>query len=221
MRWFLTGFAVLIVTVLAIAGVRGGKSRRPPIEIFPDMVRQAKLRPQQPNDVFSNGISSQLHVAGTIPHSQPLEVSGRPVEFNGQPVYAFQDLPLNTGRVTGATNFVELIPLPVTAQLMARGHERYQISCSPCHGAQGDGKGITTKYGMVAVANFHDPRLVKMADGEIFNTITHGKNLMGAYGDKVAVADRWAIIAYVRALQLSRLATTNDVPAELRAQLKK
>jgi len=78
--------------------------------------------------------------------------------------------------------------------------------------AQGDGKGITTKYGMVVIANLHDPRIVKMADGEIFQTISQGKNLMQGYAANITQKDRWAIIAYVRALQLSRLGSLDDVP---------
>jgi len=108
---------------------------------------------------------------------------------------------------------------------MARGQERFNINCSPCHGAAGDGKGITSKYGMVIIADLHDskpPRkVVQQPDGEIFNTITYGKTLMGAYGANVTVEDRWAIIAYVRALQRSRLASLEDVPAEQRPALTK
>ena len=84
----------------------------------------------------------------------------------------------------------------------------------------GDGNGITKNIGaMAVVANLHDKRIVEMPDGEIFNVITHGRNLMGAYGPNVPVQDRWAIIAYVRALQLSWLGTTNDVPPQLSAEL--
>src|SRR5208282_2166289 len=106
-------------------------------------------------------------------------------------------------------------------QLLDRGEQRYQINCLPCHGPAGDGKGIISKYGLVAMANFHDKRLVDMPDGEIFNTITYGKNLMGAYGPNVALEDRWAIIAYVRALQRSQLATADDVPDPYRSPFKK
>jgi mono/diheme cytochrome c family protein len=113
------------------------------------------------------------------------------------------------------------MPTEVTASLLARGRERYTIHCSPCHGVVGDGKGITAKYQMVGMANYLDPRLVAMPDGEIFNTITHGKNLMGAYGGNVDIPDRWAIIAYVRVLQRSRLATMDDVPESQRALLNK
>ena len=204
MRYFLLIFALTIVMVLGIAGKRGSRSRKPPIELFPDMDRQPKLRPQEPNSFFANGQSSQPMVPGTIARDTP-----------------YQDIPVNTGRLTGLTNLVDTIPVPVTAQLMARGKERYAISCIPCHGPQADGNGITKKYGMAVVANLHDPRIVRMPDGEIFSIITSGKNLMGAYGANVAVKDRWAIIAYLRALQLSKEATANDVPPELRSMLKK
>ena len=80
---------------------------------------------------------------------------------------------------------------------------------------------ITSKYNMIATANFHDLRLVKMPDGEIFNTITYGKTLMGAYGPNVTVTDRWAIVAYVRALERSKLALVDDVPEALKSRFKK
>ncbi len=208
---FLAGMA----TVVGIAGFRGHLSRKPPIEIFPDLNRQLKLRPQKPNDFFTNGISSQLPPAGTIPRSAPIRtVSG--------PVYPYEDAPVNTGRVTGTTNYVETNPLPVTAQLLQRGHERFDIFCAPCHGALGDGNGITKKLGLMpAVANLQDKRIVEMTDGEIFNTVTHGKNLMGAYGPMVPVEDRWAVIAYLRALQLSQLGAVDDLPPAQRAALPK
>jgi len=81
---------------------------------------------------------------------------------------------MNTGRMTGTTNFIDANPLEITRQLLDRGQERYQIYCLPCHGPAGDGKGITGKYGMISMANFHDERLVKMTDGELFNTMTSG-----------------------------------------------
>jgi mono/diheme cytochrome c family protein len=112
-------------------------------------------------------------------------------------------------------------PLPLTRQLLDRGEQRYHINCMPCHGPAGDGKGITSKYNMYSMANFHDQRLVNMPDGEIFNTITYGKNLMGSYAANVTVEDRWAIIYYVRTLERSQLASVEDVPEPDRAQFKK
>ena len=214
MRYFLSGFVLLCLVVVSIAGFRGERSRRPPIELFPDMDRQPKLRPQEHNNFFPDQLSSRRTVEGTVPRSKPLVVDGREI-------YPFEDNPVNTGRIPGTTNFVERIPLPLTEQLLARGQQRYTIHCAPCHGAAGDGKGITSKYGMIAMANFHDARLVKMPDGEIFNTITYGKNLMGAYGPNVTLTDRWAIIAYVRALERSRLASLDDVPEAQRSSLRK
>ncbi len=111
--------------------------------------------------------------------------------------------------------------MPVTAKLLARGQQRFNINCSPCHGAQADGNGITQETRALAtVANLHDKRIVELADGEIFNTITYGKNMMGAYGANVTVEDRWAIIAYLRALQLSQLGTVDDVPEPVRGPLE-
>jgi mono/diheme cytochrome c family protein len=214
MRYFLVIFAVCVVAVLAIAGRRGSLSRRTPIEVFPDMDRQLKLRPQEPNGFFANGLSSQLPVAGTIARSKPIQTLAGPV-------LPFEDAPVNTGRIVGTTNFVETNPLPVTATLLRRGQEQFTIYCSPCHGAQADGNGVTKKLGTAVVANLHDKRIVTMPVGEIFNTITPGKNLMQSYAGQVPVEDRWAVIAYVRALQLSRLGTVDDLPAELRDKLTK
>ena len=141
--------------------------------------------------------------------------------MNG-PVYPFEDAPVNTGLITGTTNFVETNPLPVTWPLLRRGHERFNIFCAPCHGALGDGNGITKKIGvMPTVANLQDKRIVEMADGEIFNTITHGKGLMGAHGPLVSVANRWAVIAYLRALQLSQLGSVDDLPPDQQAEFRK
>ncbi len=204
MRYFLLIFALCVLTVVGIAGRRGSLSRRPPIELFPDMNRQPKLRPQTPDAFFADGRSSRLPVPGTI----------------AQEDTHYEDLPVNTGRVTGATNFVETIPVPVTATLIARGQQRFNINCSPCHGMQGDGNGVVKKLGLATVANLHEKRIVELADGEIFNTITYGKNTMGPYGANVTIEDRWAIIAYLRALQLSQLGAIDDVPEPARAALK-
>ena len=206
--------AALGAAIVGIAGFRGGLSRKPPIEIFPDMNRQLKLRPMEANSFFTNGVSSQLPPSGTIARSEPVQtIAG--------PVFSFEDAPVNTGRVTGTTNFVETNPLPVNEALLQRGRERFDIYCAPCHGRTGDGNGITKKLGLMpAVANLHDQRIVVMTDGEIFNTITHGKSTMAAYGPLMTAQDRWGVIAYLRALQLSWLGSTNDLPADQQAALK-
>ncbi len=204
MRYFLLGFVLVVVLVVAIAGKRGSLSRKPPLEFFDDMDRQLKLRPQADAGFFEDNRSSRLPIAGTIARGSH-----------------YEDSAFNTGLVSGTTNGVDLIPVPVTRKLMQRGQERYQISCLPCHGAVGDGNGITKKYGMGIVANLHDARIVKQPDGEIFKTITHGRGLMGAYGPNIVPEDRWAIVAYLRALQRGRLASLDDVPAEMQSTLNK
>lgn len=205
MKYVLLVFLVLVAAVVVVAGKRGHTFRKPPIYIFPDMDRQPKLRPQEPSRFFANGISSQYPVAGTIAREQP-----------------FEDAPANTGKQPGTTNYVDTIPIPVTAELMERGRERFNIYCAPCHGAAGDGKGVPTKFGMAVIADLHDNktrRVPQQSDGELFYTITYGKSLMQGYGPQIAINDRWAIIAYLRALQRSRLATLDDVPGDVRAEL--
>ncbi len=214
MRYFFLAFIVLVVGVVLVAGPRGSFTKRTPIELFPDMDRQPKLRPQEPNKFFADGLSSRLPVEGTVARSEAKSVGA-------EKVFQFQDHPFNTGKVAGKTNFIELIPVPVTAQLMERGQQRYNIYCAPCHSTTGDGKGVTSKYGMAATANLHDPRIVKMGDGEIFHTVTAGKNTMMGYADKLEPGDRWAVIAYVRALQRGRLVTKDEVPADIMATIKK
>jgi mono/diheme cytochrome c family protein len=204
MKYYFSVLFFVVLVIVSLAGFRGCASRRPPIEIFPDMVRQAKLRPQSPNSFFGDGLSSRQPLAGTVARNSP-----------------WQDVPENTGRITGSTNFVETIPVPVTRELMARGRERFQIYCAPCHNPIGDGNGIVTKYGILRAGNYHEPRIVRMSDGELFNTISNGKNLMAAYGSQVPSEDRWAIIAYIRALQRARIASIDDVPTQDRAALEK
>jgi hypothetical protein len=215
MRYFLVILGLCIIATMLVLGKRGTHFRKPPLYIFPDMERQLKLRPQKDNTFFTNGISSQLAVAGTIARSTPIQVADKKV-------YPFEDSPVTTGYIPGTTNFVENIPLPVTRSLLERGQQRFQINCTPCHGATADGNGITRKIGaMAVVANLHDKRIVELPDGELFHVITSGRNLMGAYGSNVSVEDRWAIIAYLRALQLARLGSIDDVPKDLQSSLKK
>jgi len=218
MRYFLLILGVTVLAVVLIAGRRGDMSRNRPIQIFPDMKRQLKLRPQTPNSFFVNGLSSQLAPPGTVPQEMPLMIGG-------QPVYSFENVPVNTGRppgtAAGTTNYIELNPFPVTTGLLARGQQRYNIYCAPCHGQTGEGTGITKKIGaMAVVANLHDKAIVIQPDGSLFNTVSWGKNNMQGYASQISVEDRWAVIAYVRALQLSRLGSVDDLTPELRAKLK-
>ena len=215
MRYFLAIFAVAVIAVVSVLGFRGTPFRKPPLQIFPDMEVQLKLRPQKDFGFFPNGMSSQMPVPGTVARAHPIQTAKGPV-------MPYEDSPVNTGRVAGATNFVELNPMPVTVESLQRGQQRFTIHCSPCHGGLADGNGITRKIGaMAVVANLHDKRIVEMPDGELFHVISNGRNNMGAYAGNVTAEDRWAIISYLRALQLARLGAEGDLPLELRGALKK
>ncbi len=215
MRYFFAILGLCVLVVISVFGFRGMHSSKPTLYIFPDMEWQYKLRPQYPDSFFANGRTSQKAVPGTVER-------GTPIQTPNGPVYPYEDSPVNTGLIAGTTNFVATIPLPVTAQMVERGRQRFMINCSPCHGALADGNGITKRIGaMAVVADLHDKRIVEMPDGEIFYVITHGRNLMQPYGPSVTIKDRWAIVSYVRALQLSELGSTNDVPQALRASLEK
>ena len=109
----------------------------------------------------------------------------------------------------------------LTAALLERGGERFGIFCSPCHGAGGDGNGIIVQRGMTRPTSYHDDRLRAADDQHLFDVITDGYGAMYSYASRVPPRDRWAIVAYIRALQLSRHASIDDVPPEQRAQLSR
>ena len=110
-------------------------------------------------------------------------------------------------------------PVDVDRSLIELGQEKYEIYCTVCHGATGDGKGITSNYGIAAAANFHTDLYRQMAHGEIYNTVRNGKNTMKGYGDKLDATERWAVVAYVRALQQAYYTTESELTPELRAKL--
>jgi cytochrome c5 len=227
LRGFFVIFLLCTIAIIAVLGFRGQKSTAPPQEIFPDMVRQMKVRAQAPLDFFADGRGPRLPVAGTVPigyempKSQTAETQAPTVGPWSHPNASFSvgtDY-YNTGKMRD--NWGTGIPVEVTRELMERGQQRFNITCAMCHGASAEGNGITKQYGLATVVSLQDDRLRKMSDGEIFNTITNGKNTMMAYGPNVIVPDRWAIIAYLRALQRSQNAAVADVPPEHRTELDK
>jgi mono/diheme cytochrome c family protein len=108
----------------------------------------------------------------------------------------------------------------VTEALVLRGQERFNINCAVCHGKAGLGNGVIKSFGLATVVNLQDDRIRAMPDGQIFSTLTNGKNTMGAYGPQIAVDDRWAIVAYVRALQKSQGMKLTDLSAEKQKELQ-
>jgi mono/diheme cytochrome c family protein len=238
LRGFFVIFLLCTIAVLAVFGFRGQISTGPPLELFPDMVRQMKVRAQAPLNLFADGRGPRLPVTGTVPFGYEMPKSASPPDsFRGEPATtetsgetvgswshphasfsAGADY-YNTGKM--GDRWGTGIPLTVTPELMERGQQRFNITCAMCHGAAADGNGITKQYGLATVVTLQDDRIRNMSDGEIFNTITHGKNTMMAYGPNIIVADRWAIIAYLRALQRSQRAGIADVPEDQRGELDK
>jgi mono/diheme cytochrome c family protein len=224
LRGFLLIFLLFTIALVAVFGFRGQKSTGAPLEIFPDMVRQMKVRAQAPLDFFADGRGPRLPVEGTVPIGYEMpnpRMSRSQGTAAPQPHLAFSEGTdyYNTGKM--GDRWGSGLPVPVTPELLKRGQERFNITCAMCHGVTAAGNGITKQYGLATVVTLQDDRIRKMADGEIFNTVTNGKNTMMAYGPNIVVADRWAIIAYLRALQRSRSASIVDVPPEHRADLEK
>src|ERR1043166_863738 len=230
LRGFFLIFLLTGVAIVAVFGLRGQKSTGSPIEVFPDMVHQPKVRAQAPLGFFADGRGARVPVTGTVPLGYEMPQAATesivaaapvPAEMNAKPQFGFSSGTdyYNTGKM--GANWGTGLPITLTGELMERGKLRFNINCAVCHGMTAAGDGITKQYGLATVVTLQDERIRKMADGEIFNTITHGKNTMLAYGPNVTVTDRWAIIAYLRALQRSQNATEADVPPEHRAELAK
>ncbi|MEO5717746.1 MAG: cytochrome c [Chthoniobacterales bacterium] len=228
LRAFFLIFALVSIAFVAVLGFRGQKSSRPEIEIFPDMVRQPKVRAQSVSNFFADQRGARKPVDGTVPmgYEMPLpNEQGTAVDQAGEmkmdPRFGFSEGTdyYNTGKM--GANWGTGIPLEMTPDLMQRGEQRFNINCAVCHGPLAAGDGIVKGYGLATVVSLQDDRIRNMSDGEIFNTITHGKNTMMAYGPRVAVHDRWAIISYLRALQRSQHASAADVPPEHAADLEK
>lgn len=220
LRAFLLISLLITIAGVAVLGFRGEKGTNEPWEIFPDMVRQMKVRAQAPLGFFADGRGPRMPINGTVPigYEMPKPQSAGSSEMHPTAFSVGTDY-IDTGKM--GANWGTGIPVPVTPELLQRGQQRFNITCAMCHGATATGNGITKSYGLATVVTLQDDRIRKMADGEIFNTITNGKNTMMAYGPTITVADRWAIIAYLRALQKSQGATIADVPPEHRADLEK
>ncbi len=182
--------AVLIVLALA-AGVACRQ----------DMHDQPKFIPLRPSDFFDDGRSERPLIEGTVARGH---LNDDAAFYMGK---GPDGKPLDT------------FPFPVTRDVILRGQERFNVYCSPCHGRLGDGEGMIVRRGYRHPPSYHIDRLRKVPNGYIFDVITNGFGAMPDYAAQVAPRDRWAIVAYIRALQLSRHATLADVPPEDRRQL--
>lgn len=200
--------ALIIGGVLALgfAGFRGTKGELPHVEWFNDMSHQPKAQPQHRSDFFADQRSARQPIPGTVPIGFNLEGRYFQTEgnnlVNGTGGFTNQPNYLNTGRE--GEFYGDGIPEEFAkrgAALIERGQERFNIYCAICHGQSGKGTGVVKSYGLMTVADLTAESFRNQPDGQIYNTITHGKNTMGAYGPMIPVEDRWAIVAYVRVLQ--------------------
>jgi len=165
-----------------------------------DMHDTPRYDPLEASTFFADGQAARPFVVNTVARGQLRE-----------------DDHLYRGRLNG--ELANVFPMPVTAAVMARGQERFNVFCSPCHGPTGAGNGMIVQRGFRAPPSMHEERLRTAPVGYYFDVMTNGFGAMQDYASQVPVADRWAIAAYIRALQLSQRATIDDVPADRRAEL--
>jgi len=166
-----------------------------------DMHDQPRSEPLEASDFFADGRASRPQVEGTIARGQLQE-----------------DELLFTGRVAGI--LANRLPMPLSSDLLVRGRERYEVFCTPCHGRTGDGNGMVVRRGFPPAASLHEQRLRDQPVGYIFDAMTNGFGRMQGYAAQIRVRDRWAIAAFVRALQLSRNAPASYLSAEDRRLLE-
>lgn len=192
---------ILLAAVVLTGCFRGEPSGKPPLHANPNMDDQPRYNSQAKSEFFPDGATMRTPVAGTVPQG-----------------WLHEDQIYYTGKVD--TVPVAKSPVPTTTLLLRRGQERYNIYCAPCHSRIGDGRGIVVERGLLPPPSFHDERLRKAPDGHFFDVMTNGIRNMPPYRFQVTVEDRWAIVAYLRALQRSQNARLEDVPSEMRSNLK-
>jgi mono/diheme cytochrome c family protein len=166
------------------------------------MAEQPSYRPYQPSGLFADGASARPQLADTVARGQLRD-----------------DTLLFTGKDSGGQDATEF-PFPITRAVLDRGRQRFEIYCTPCHGYTGDGDGLVVQRGFTGPPSYHSERLRQAPVGHFFDVVTNGLGSMPSYATQVTVPDRWAIVAYIRALQLSQAAPLADVPPEARAQLE-
>jgi len=204
----LTLTAVALIPVVLIARARTSNSAVPRVELIQNMDDQPKHKAQAANPLFADGRAMRAPVRGTVARGELRE-----------------DDHFYRGSVD--EKWATELPMKLTPELMNRGQERYDIFCSPCHGLTGHGDGMIAQRAdelemgtWTPPSSFHTELTRERADGWLFNTITNGVRNMPAYGSQIPEADRWAIVAYMRALQRSQNASLDEVPPGERAKLR-
>jgi mono/diheme cytochrome c family protein len=177
--------AIFFVVALIVSCGRGGFKEKPPIHLNPNMDSQDKFKAQSENPFFIDGASMRTPVEGTVARG---ELRADDAYFRGK---------------DASGNFVAKAPMQFTSDMIERGKERYDIYCVACHGANADGKGKIMDYKYpIPPANFYDERIMKLSDGHMYNAISEGWLNMPSLKAQISVDDRWAIIAYIRSIQM-------------------
>ncbi|MBI5267609.1 MAG: cytochrome c [candidate division Zixibacteria bacterium] len=193
---------IVIFVLLATVGCfRDLPKDKPPYKVQTNMFEQPRYETQSESQFFPDHAAMRVPPTGTVARGF----------LNEDPVYY-------TGK-DDRGQLVARIPLPVTSELMQRGQDRYNIYCTPCHGKLGDGQGMVVKRGLLPPPPYWDPRLLAVPDGHVFDVISNGIRNMPPYKYQIPVSDRWAVVAYFRALQRAHTATINDIPDAERAAM--
>lgn len=211
-RWVMPAvFALAVVSLIPlvlIARSRVTTSTEPRTQIFPDMDKQDRFSTQTANPFFADGRAMRAPATGTVAQGGLRDDSH---------LYLGKD----------DTEWVTTFPFRITAETMQRGRERFDIYCAPCHGLAGYGDGMIGARAeqlqegtWIPPLSFHSAVVRGRTEGELFNTITNGVRTMPAYGPQIPIGDRWAIVAYVRALQRSQATVLDDVPENRRDRLR-
>jgi Cytochrome C oxidase, cbb3-type, subunit III len=210
----LFGGLVAVAALAGAAGCRGQSSEEPPALLERNMYDTERYNPEQYSQFFGDHRTMRQPVEGTIARDR----------YEDEPEIA-------TGLTADKSGYVMVVPPPLVTRMggmekfLARGQERFNIYCAPCHGLTGDGKGMVVckrdkasdpceSRGFPPLPSYEDPRLRHMPDGQVFATISHGVRTMPAYGPQIPIQDRWAIVGYVRALELSQMAEAKPAQPE-------
>lgn len=194
--------ALLALSSVLLGACSNFPSRQPPIWVWWDMKKQDKYKPQAESAFFADGRADRTPIAGTI----------------AQELYR-PDRSFSTG-IAPDGNYVAQNPLPITKETLLQGQRKFDIYCAPCHDRTGSGRGIVPAKSVWVPGNLHDDRIVNFVDGELYHVITNGRRSMPGYRFQISEKDRWAIVAYVRALQRAWRGTMADVPAELQGRVR-